>query len=206
LGIHGNPWESQILLWISRFKVQNGDTLPKLRGLASICLRAQTLQTCTSSRCAGSRKLQDSQSESIDFGTVIGESVEKQFLQHESSCFFSLSFDRFFHTWSQNLRCLAISLARFFPVQDAVMKPNCHVCGKFVGIIIAEAIGFGWIWMDLDHVRSLCQNAARMHQRTDARARVFLALLKKLGDDASRCKRQRLQSDRAVVPTMSSNI
>ena len=30
------------------------------------------------------------------------------------------------------------------------MKPNCHVCGKFVGIIIAEAIGFGWIWMDLD--------------------------------------------------------
>ena len=204
MGIHGNPWESQILLWISRFKVQNGDTLPKLRGLASICLRAQTLQTCTSSRCAGSRKLQDSQSESIDFGTVIGESVEKQFLQHESSCFFSLSFDRFFHTWSQNLRCLAISLARFFPVQDAVMKPNCHVCGKFVGIIIAEAIGFGWIWIMFDLcARTLhgCTNA-----RTHARARVFLALLKKLGDDASRCKRQRLQSDRAVVPTMSSNI
>ena len=199
MGIHGNPWESQILQWISRFKVQNGDTLPKLRGLASICLRAQTLQTCTSSRCAGRRKdVGSSRIRNVKasiFGTVIGESVEKQFLPAMNSCFFSLSFGRFFHTWSQNRRCLAMSLARFFPVQDAVMKPNCHVCGKFVGIIIAEAIGFGWIWMDLDHVRSLCQNAARMHQRTDARARVFLALLKKLGDDASRCKRQRLQSD-----------
>ena len=78
MGIHGNPWESMGIH--GNPKSQNGDTLPKLRGSASICLRAQTSQTCTSSRFAGSRKLQDSQSESINFGTVIGESVEKQFL------------------------------------------------------------------------------------------------------------------------------
>ena len=54
------------------------------------------------------------------------------------------------------------------------------------------------IWMGLD---GFGWTNAQMHRR----ARVFLALIKKLGDDASRCKRQ-TPIGMAVVPTMTSNI
>ena len=55
------------------------------------------------------------------------------------------------------------------------MKPNCHVCGKFEVFCIAEAIAFWMDLLDLDHVRSLCQNAVRMHQRMDAPTRQGLS-------------------------------